>query len=207
MGYTTEFDGAFWFNKKVTDDFKEYINNFCCTRHMKMDVEKIKQDLPFWRMLGFDGKLGPDGAFILDFDNIWEGRRKYVLDFNNNEYCPGIWCQWEITKDNEHLQWDGAEKFYNYKEWLEFLAENFFEPKGYKLSGVLYYWGEEEGDVGYLIANDNNFYDFNAIDYDNVELANRFSSNPELSKKILEGFDSEKIQKVWKDRYGDDYEI
>ena len=87
------------------------------------------------------------------------------------------------------------------------LLKKKLESKGYKLSGVLYYWGEEEGDVGYLIANDNNFYDFNAIDYDNVELANRFSSNPELSKKILEGFDSEKIQKVWKDRYGDDYEI
>lgn len=30
---------------------------------------------------------------------------------------PGIWCQWIINSNNK-LEWNGAEKFYYYVEWL-----------------------------------------------------------------------------------------
>lgn len=69
--------------------------------------------------------------------------------------CPGIWCQWVINADGK-LCWNGAEKFYNYIEWLEYLIEHFFMPKGYVLQGRIAYRGERFEDIGMICVKDNN---------------------------------------------------
>lgn len=49
MGYSTWFDGSFKFNKPVDNKLKNYIKKFHDVRHMRRDVEKIKEVFPKWR--------------------------------------------------------------------------------------------------------------------------------------------------------------
>lgn len=84
--------------------------------------------------------------------------RDKVNKFNETRHegpgYPGIWCDWIIDDDGE-LCWDGYEKFYEYSEWLEYLIKNFFEPEGYVLNGQVEFDGEEYGDSGFLVVEDN----------------------------------------------------
>ena len=69
---------------------------------------------------------------------------------------PAIWCQWIPTEDGKGIEWDGAEKFYNYVEWIKYLIANVLAPKGYVLSGSVDWRGEEWEDVGTISIKDNN---------------------------------------------------
>lgn len=69
--------------------------------------------------------------------------------------CPGIWCQWVPTEDGAGIEWDGAEKFYDYTEWLVYLIENFLKPWGYVLNGKMNWEGERRDDVGTIYVKDN----------------------------------------------------
>ncbi len=71
------------------------------------------------------------------------------------ETHPDSYNQWEPTSDGLGLQWNGGEKFYEYVEWLEWLAEYYFEPRNIRLNGILRYQGEEIGDVGRIEIKDN----------------------------------------------------
>ena len=106
MGYYTWFNGTVKFNKPVTDELADKINEFSELRH------------------------------------------EYDKD------CPGIWCDW-IIDDNGELAWNEQEKFYEYDEWMKYLIKNFFEPEGYVLNGKIRFTGEEWGDSGYLVVEDN----------------------------------------------------
>ena len=70
---------------------------------------------------------------------------------------PGLWCQWIVTGENENqrLEWDGGEKFYNYVEWLKYLIKNFFQPWGVLLNGYIDWYGEDKTDVGRIEVKDN----------------------------------------------------
>lgn len=57
--------------------------------------------------------------------------------------------------DYSYLQWDGGEKFYEYKEWLEYLIDHFFKPWGYKVEGEVEWQGEDREDMGIMIVVDN----------------------------------------------------
>lgn len=67
---------------------------------------------------------------------------------------PSIWCQWIINSNNK-LEWNDAEKFYNYIEWLEYLIENIFVPNGYYLNGRIRYRGERLEDIGVIYVKNN----------------------------------------------------
>ena len=152
MGYTTYFDGAFQFDKPVTDELKNYINKFSDTRRMLRDNNKIKELFPNWRELCFNGELGEKGEyFIGGGENYFDGS---VIDYNSSGSQPGLWCQWVIN-DNNELVWDEGEKFYYYVEWLEYLIKHFFEPSGYVLNGIVFYEGEDSDDFGKIVVTDN----------------------------------------------------
>lgn len=160
MGYTTDFYGSLSFNKPVTEQLKEYINRFSYTRRMPRDNEKIKQEYPNWRELCFFGELGNKGEYFAPIDgsgNYGQYDDGTVLDINGCEESvhPGLWCQW-IINDNNELEWDGGEKFYNYVEWLKYLIEHFFVPLGYVLNGDINWQGEESDDLGIIHVVDNN---------------------------------------------------
>lgn len=88
---------------------------------------------------------------IKDFDKIWEENKTKA----KHSLCqPGLWCQWIINEDNE-LEWDGSEKFYNYVEWLKYLIEIFFKRWGVKLNGEIEWEGEDSGDRGKIVVKDN----------------------------------------------------
>lgn len=85
---------------------------------------------------------------IVDIVNKMSGIR------HDDSKYPGIWCQW-IINSNKKLEWNGAEKFYNYVEWMEYLIKNIFAPSGYKLYGRIRFQGERFLDIGIIYVKDN----------------------------------------------------
>ena len=156
MGYTTWFDGTLQFNKEVTDELKNFINKFANVRHMKRSVDKIKEINPSWNECGYKGNLGIDGEYYIGgLGFMGQDDDASVIDHNNPaKGAPGLWCQWIINEDNE-LEWDGGEKFYNYEEWLCYLIHHFFEPEGYVLNGDISFNGEDDDDLGFIHVVDN----------------------------------------------------
>ena len=181
MGYTTDFSGCAEFNKPLSKELADYINNFSRRRHVKRDVDKIKEMDPAWKDHCFNGDLGPEGLYYLvpltltekqiqtdlpagklgkKADNTYYDPFGQLVDVSviNSDCppkgCPELWCQWIIT-DNGVLEWDGGEKFYSYKEWLEFLIEHFFAPSGYILNGAIEWQGEDRDDYGTMVIENN----------------------------------------------------
>ena len=74
---------------------------------------------------------------------------------HNDKFCPGIWCDWIPTNCGATLEWSGAEKFYNYTEWLIHLVDHFFKLNGYKIAGQVAWQGEDASDSGVIYAMDN----------------------------------------------------
>lgn len=65
------------------------------------------------------------------------------------------YCQWEINLKGDTVKWDGVEKFYDYKEWLEYCIENFILPSESLMNGRMEYQGEDCDDYGFLVVIDN----------------------------------------------------
>lgn len=103
----------------------------------------------------FIGQFKLDKQLTLDdFNWLKEFAEK---DHRDEAYHPeySYYCQWIPTKDGRGIEWDGNEKFYDYIEWLIYLIDSFFRPKGYILSGTVAYQGEEVDDCGNIIVKDN----------------------------------------------------
>jgi hypothetical protein len=152
MGYTTEFSGSLSFDKPITNDHKNYINQFSETRRMKRDPDLVGPD-PLREAVGLS--LGTDAEFFVGGTGFCgQDKDKSIIEYNcPPENQPGLWCKWAIEAGS--LQWNGNEKFYNYVEWLQYLIDNFFKPWGYLLNGNIKWRGEEVHDSGNIIVNDN----------------------------------------------------
>lgn len=142
MGYTTDFEGSFSFDKPLDSETLSFLQKFNETRRMKRKLSK---------------EYGVEGEFYVDgTGEFGQGREDNVIDHNSPPRTqPGLWCQWRPTDDGEELEWDGGEKFYNYVEWLQYLIKNFIAPKGYKLNGSVRWRGEEFSDIGTIFITDN----------------------------------------------------
>ena len=125
MGYTTEFIGKLTFDKPLTTDQIETINEFSEQRHEKDDA--------CLDVMILQRKNDPT--------ELWH-------------HHP-IWCQWVITDDGKHLMWDGGEKFYDYQYWLKYLINKYFVSWGRKLNGTLTYIGECKTQMGLIEVDDN----------------------------------------------------
>ena len=154
MGYTTEFEGSFEFNKPVTEYLRNYINKFSSIRHMRRNVNEIKRFDSNWKDRSFCDELGVDGAYYIDEPRNWWDNPT-IIDYNRPACgVPELYCQW-IIDDNDKLVWDGGEKFYAYMKWLEYLIEHFFEPLGYVLNGSVEFQGEDPDDRGIIEIKNN----------------------------------------------------
>ena len=155
MGYTTWFTGGLQFDKPVSEELKTYIEEFSLIRHMKRDVEKIKEAYPNWKEKCFNDDLGVDGEYFIGGSGIMgQANDSSILEYNRPASTqPGLWCQWII--ENDELVWDQGEKFYEYEAWLVYLIDNFIAPSGYKLNGEIQFQGEDEDDFGLIIVVDN----------------------------------------------------
>jgi len=181
MGYHTDFTGKFDFDRVVEPHHAEYIRKFNDTRRMKRDPEKAA-NLPDPVREAVGLPVGPEGAFFVgglgfcgqeDDESVVDhnsapGEVPYGSsdDFRNRydenrrrgealESQPGLWCKWTVTEDNKSLEWDGGEKFYYYVEWLRYLIKYFLEPWGYQLNGTVEWTGEDPGDKGVMICENN----------------------------------------------------
>ena len=140
MGYTTDFTGEFKLDKPLTDEQRDYINQFAGSRRMKRDVQKLKE--MFHGEHGLDGDYGVEGEFFVGGtgDGI-EDRDASVLDYNAPAGTQhGLWVGW-IAKDNDTIAWNGVERFYNYEQWIQYYITNFFGPWGLVLSGEVGWQG------------------------------------------------------------------
>jgi hypothetical protein len=167
MGYDTRFRGSFKTDKPVTNEFMKYINGFNNRRHMDRNNNLIKQMDPNWQEHCFKNNLGNNGEYYLVPEILENGENPPHKNFFGQDIDisvinhnmppvsqPGLWCQWHMP-DNNTLEWDGGEKFYNYISWLKYLIKNFFQPENYTLTGEVEWWGEEIGDSGTIILQDN----------------------------------------------------
>ena len=161
MGYTTDFEGHFTFDRPVDPALKEYLSAFSNIRHVKRDVNKLKNFKDI-RRENVGLPLGKDGEYYVgsvDDGNMGQMGDESVIDNNNNpDTQPGLWCQWAIADNSKWLIWDGGEKFYNYTEWLIYLIDNFFKPFGYVLNGEVEWQGEDSDDYGIVGVEDNKVY-------------------------------------------------
>lgn len=191
MGYTTEFTGKFKFNKTLDKETYTFLKKLSETRRMKRKVGPE---------YGVEGEFFVDGKGYAgqDHDNT-------IIDHNTPPKTqPGLWLQWEPTKDKKYLTWNGAEKFYNYVEWLKYLLDKILIPKGYGLEGCVEFQGEDEGDHGYIVIKDNV-----------VEVMDRLPNNAEKfiesiikptkvakkpkEPKLTEKKVQSKLEKIWKE--------
>lgn len=142
MGYTTTFDGQFNLNKKLDQETHEFLVKFNQTRRVKRDV---------------DPKYGTEGEFYVDGSgDFGQAKEPNITDYNKPPSTqPGLWCQWVPTDEGDAIIWDGGEKFYNYVEWIEYIADKILKPRGYSLSGEVRWTGEEFGDAGIIKIIDN----------------------------------------------------
>lgn len=172
MGYTTEFEGEFLIEPPLSTKLTKYINRFSNVRHMKRNIEKTKELYPNWRDFCFRCRLGYEGEyFAIESDDYGQEYTSDIIDYNEPpETQPGLWCDWFVPEDDPSvLRWDGSEKFYDYKEWLEYLIKNFLEPNGHVVNGTVRFEGENPDDKGYLYVNDNKVemvYDDESLTFD-----------------------------------------
>jgi hypothetical protein len=163
MGYTTDFSGKFKLNKQLTLEHSTYLKAFSETRRMCRNAALVAE-LPDHRREAVGLPVGPDGGYYVG-----------AIDLNNKDICagqdfkspnvtnsnsppqgqPGLWCQWVPTEDDDGIEWNGGEKFYEYVEWLEYLIENFLKPWGYVLNGTVFWYGEDHNDRGKIFVLDN----------------------------------------------------
>ena len=156
MGYTTEFAGSFKFDKPLSAAQVAYIKAFNESRRMKRNVD-LASAFPDPLRLAVGLPLGVDGEFFVGGDGLrGQADDRSVVDYNRQPSTqPGLWCQWTVSDDGTELMWDGVEKFYRYVDWLRYLIANFFVPWGVKLSGDVYWKGEEDSDIGIIFVTDN----------------------------------------------------
>jgi hypothetical protein len=156
MGYTTDFEGSFQIEPPLDSNQIAYLKAFSDTRRMKraMILTKDRPD-PVRESVGLP--VGLDGEyFVGETGMCGQDRGSDIVKYNDPPLTqPGLWCQWVPSDDGARLEWNGAEKFYNYVEWLQYMIINFFALWGRTLSGTVSYQGEESSDFGEIRVVNN----------------------------------------------------
>ena len=189
MGYTTDFDGRFELNKKLTPKLHDYLTKFSETRRMARKLPK---------------EFGVEGEFYVDGGgDFGQDREPDIIDYNKPPVTqPGLWCQWVPSEDGMGIEWNGGEKFYNYVEWITYITENFLKPEGYVINGMVSWQGEDGGDVGVIEARNNEIIAHEGVidlvtdsELDKVtnelfEILDVFNISVETRKKFLKRLES-----------------
>lgn len=156
MGYTTDFFGKFDLDKPLLDAHKNYLIKFNETRRMKRDA-KIAELMEDPARIAAKLPIGKDGEYFVGSKGFFgQEKDSSIKDYNNPpSKQPGLWCQWVPSEDGTALEWDQGEKFYEYVEWLNYIIKNFLVPWNYTLNGNVKFQGEDYGDNGTIIVENN----------------------------------------------------
>jgi len=144
MGYTTDFSGQFMIDRPVDEETAKLLKGLANSRRMKRNIE------------GY----GVEGEFYVEeveTENSWNTpKNPNIIDQNRPPRTqPGLWCQWLLQEDNQTIEWDGGEKFYEYVEWIKYLIDRILKPRGYFVSGEVEWFGESREDFGKITINKN----------------------------------------------------
>lgn len=156
MGYTTEFEGSLRVMPALTPAHAAYLLKFAETRRMKRraEVTAIRPD-PTRDAAGLP--VGYDGAYFVGATaQFGQENTPDIVDGGvppHNQ--PSLWCQWIPNSTGTAILWNGAEKFYEYERWLEYLIRNFLQPWGYTLDGEIEFQGEDLEDFGRIRVASN----------------------------------------------------
>jgi hypothetical protein len=152
MGYTTDFEGRFTLNKKLSKKMKEFLIKFNETRRMARNPKKLAEMFG-----GKPSKYGVEGEFFVGGGGFaGQEHDASITSYNSPPSTqPSLWCQWRPTEDGMGIGWDGNEKFYEYVAWLHYIVDNFLAPKGYKLNGSVEWLGEDPNDRGRIVVKNN----------------------------------------------------
>lgn len=146
MGYTTEFQGSIKVEPPLNSQEINFLKKFSGTR----------------RMNRANGPYYVDGTGFAG-----QGRDPDIIDFNVPPAGqPGLWCQWVPTEDGTAIEWDGGEKFYDAKDWMQYIIDHFIGSapvaeavfpflQGHTCNGEIKAQGEEMDDRWKLIVQNN----------------------------------------------------
>ncbi len=157
MGYHTTFEGAFDISPPLAEHHRAYLQKFADVRHMRRDAA-ITETMPDPLRIAVGLPIGEDALYYVgsearfgqDYDSPG------VVDASDMPSgAPELWCNWEPTDDRRGLQWNQAEKFRKYVEWLQFLIDRFLVPWGYTISGQVAFQGRDAGDSGFVKVQNN----------------------------------------------------
>lgn len=170
MGYSTDFEGKLKIEPALKQEQINYINKFSETRRMKRNAQ-IAAGLPDPVRLEAGLPIGHEGAYYVGASgDFGQEKDASIIDYNRppgnedmvsigkidiDKTQPSLWCQWVVSEDGTELSWDGGEKFYRYVQWLEYLILHFFSEWGVKLNGEISWRGEDSGDEGTIIVENN----------------------------------------------------
>jgi len=155
MGYTTDFEGEFSIEPPLDIAQTFYLRKLAETRRMKRDPAVVEK-MPDRLRVAVGLPVGEEGEFYVAANGFHGQSRDNVVDYNDPPSSqPSLWLQWQVSEEGDSLAWDGGEKFYAYGEWLAYMLKNFFVPWGRTLNGSVEWQGEDTGDRGCLIIEDN----------------------------------------------------
>jgi predicted DNA-binding WGR domain protein len=152
MGYTTNFSGKFKITPPMSVDHANYLRAFSDSRRTKR-ISYLSQSSPDPLRNRVNLPLGVEGEFIVN-ETGWSYDRSNDVN-TPPKTQPSLYCQWTVTNDNSFLEWNGAEKFYEYVPWLNYIIENFMKRWNYTLNGVVAWHGENEKDGGVISIKNN----------------------------------------------------
>lgn len=156
MGYHTDFSGEFTCTPALTPEQVAYLKAFNETRRMRRNTtQTVKLPDPKREAVGLP--VGIDGGYFVGAPGFMgEDHTPDVTDHNRPPSGqPGLWCQWTPSEDGTLIVWDEGEKFYDYVDWIKYLITHFLTPWGVKLNGTVDWAGEEQGDIGKIIVENN----------------------------------------------------
>jgi hypothetical protein len=91
MGYTTDFDGAFFVTPTLTPEHRAYLAAFASTRRMKRNPElTAKRPDPIREAVGLP--VGPDGAYFVGATDDFRGQEHTddIVDYNTPPGTPDM---------------------------------------------------------------------------------------------------------------------
>lgn len=156
MGYTTDFEGQFKLNKPLTAAHKAYLVQFSETRRMERNAKKVaKLPDPIREAAGLP--VGEEGEFFVGGAGFCgQDQDESIEDYNRSPSTqPGLWCQWVPTEDGQGIEWNQAEKFYEYVAWLQYIISKFLIPWDYTVNGSVKWFGEDRTDFGVIMVHSN----------------------------------------------------
>ncbi len=158
MGYTTNFEGSFVLDTPLSFAQMEFLKEFSGTRRMKRDVNKIKslpKEQKNHKMLKLLNEVGLGLEYYGGAGHFGQDEDDSIVDYNDWGGFPSLWCQWVPNDEGTAIEWNGAEKFYDYVKWIEYIITNFLKPWGKVLNGEVTWQGEENSDMGKIVIKNN----------------------------------------------------